>query len=318
MEVQFDFREQHRLLYNLGNEAQLSHISESYAYAMREFEAYLYIRAPYNLREDGKKDPSKAAMRRKATAHLNDLYFKRIADGSMRRSLCQYPTQANAQEAGMSLSQYEDFIYKACKLDQPDPSAAWKQLGAKQQKVVDYLNKVKKLRFTNDNMDISFSVAGRIWINSEGKSNMPSGEVFSSPVEDTVEGIAYFDYPSIYAGRSVEGITLEVSNGVVQKWDAKVGKEVLDEVFEVEGARQFGEVAIGTNYDIQIPTRNILFDEKIGGSIHMAVGQSYGQTGGKNSSAIHWDMIADMKQSGRIFADDVCIYEKGAFLKGLW
>jgi aminopeptidase len=161
---------------------------------------------------------------------------------------------------------------------------------------------------------MSFSVKGRKWINSDGRANMPSGEVFSAPIEDSVNGWAYFSYPTIYMGKDVEGVRLEVKDGEVVKWSAEKGQDVLDKVFSVEGARRWGEVAVGTNMNIQRTTRNILFDEKIGGSIHMAVGQSYKQCGGKNESAVHWDMITDMRDGGEIIADGEVIYRNGAFV----
>ena len=164
------------------------------------------------------------------------------------------------------------------------------------------------------NTDISFSTKDRIWINSDGHYNMPSGEVFTGPVEDSVQGHVYFTYPTVYEGADVEGVFLEVDKGVVSTWKADKGQDVLDRVFSIEGARQFGEVAIGTNYSIQRATKNILFDEKIGGSIHMAIGASYPETGGNNESAVHWDMIKDMKTDGQIFADDILIYENGEFI----
>ena len=214
----------------------------------------------------------------------------------------------------MSLEEYEQFIFNACKLYEDDPKAAWLKVRERQQAVVDYLNKAEHVQYKNGKTDISFSVAGRTWINSDGRTNMPSGEVFSGPVEDSVNGTVYFNYPSIFMGTEVRGITLEVENGKVKKWSAEQGEEVLDKVFEIDGARFFGEVAIGTNYSIQQPTKNILFDEKIGGTIHMAVGQSYKQTGGKNMSAIHWDMITDMKNGGEIFVDGELAYKDGKFL----
>ena len=195
--------------------------------------------------------------------------------------------------------------------------ASWLEVRRKQQKLVDFLNQGSEVSYKNNKTDISFSTAGRTWINSDGRTNMPSGEVFTGPIEDSVNGVVHFDYPSIYMNQPVQGITLEVEAGEVTSWTAEVGQEVLDEVFKIEGARRFGEVAIGTNYNIQIPTKNILFDEKIGGTIHMAVGQSYKQTGGLNNSPIHWDMIADMKKDSEIMVDGEVIYKDGYFLHGL-
>ena len=203
-----------------------------------------------------------------------------------------------------------------CMLNLDNPIAAWQDLSNKQQSLVDYLNKVSKIRYVGPKTDISFSTKDRIWINSDGHYNMPSGEVFTGPVEDSVQGHIYFTYPTVYEGADVSGIYLEVDKGVITSWKADVGQEVLDRVFSIEGARQFGEVAIGTNYSIQRATKNILFDEKIGGSIHMAIGASYPETGGKNESAVHWDMIKDMKTDAQIYADDILIYENGEFKIG--
>lgn len=214
----------------------------------------------------------------------------------------------------MGLDEYSRFVYQACHLYAEDPQKEWLQVRAKQQHIVDFLNCAQQITYENQDSRISFSVAGRTWINSDGRTNMPSGEVYTGPVEDSVEGIIRFSYPSVFMGRDVEGVELTVSRGEVVKWNAVRGKDVLDAVFQMEGARRFGEVAIGTNQKITRITRNILFDEKMGGSIHMALGQSYIQTGGKNTSPIHWDLITDMTQGGRIVADGRLIYENGEFL----
>ena len=283
-------------------------------YAMEHFDAYLAIRAPYSLHEDQSATPDQKKRRAAAGARANQFYFSRTADKSMVRSLCQYPTKASADVAGMTLEEYGTFVFNVCRLDEADPVAAWLEVRKEQQKYVDFLNTCDEIRYKNEKTDIRFSVKGRTWINSDGRANMPSGEVFTGPVEDSVEGVVHFDYPSVYSGHDVRGITLTVEKGQVMKWEAEEGQAVLDQVFAIEGARYFGEVAIGTNYRIQRATRNILFDEKIGGSIHMAVGQSYLQSGGKNQSTVHWDMISDMKKGGEIIADGTLIYKDGRFL----
>lgn len=214
----------------------------------------------------------------------------------------------------MSLDDYEDFVYGACKLYDDDPSESWRNVGRIQQRIVDKLNSHKKFIYKGPDFEISFNTEGRLWINSDGKTNMPSGEVYTSPVEDSVNGVIHFSYPCIYNGNEVEGVTLWVKDGFVEKWEAAKGKDYLDKIFELKGARRFGEAAIGTNENINKITKNILFDEKMGGSIHMAVGQSYLQTGGKNESSIHWDMITDMKNGGEIFADNELIYKDGKFI----
>lgn len=315
VEIDLSFQEKYKSLINYSiNNDQLTYVPANYKAAMETFEAYLYIRAPYNLKEDQNIDTDKASIRQKSFAAIRDIYFDRTGNGLMKRSLCQFPTQANAQEAGMSLSEYEDFIYGACMLKKDDPIQAWKDFGADQQKIADYLNNCTEVRYLGEGIDITFSCEGRNWINSDGQTNMPSGEVYTSPVENSVNGVIRFTMPAIYMGNEVEDVTLWVENGYIQKWEAKRGQSFLDYIFQLDGTRYFGEAAIGNNYNIDRFTKNILFDEKIGGTIHMAIGQSYKQAGGKNKSDVHWDMIADMRKSGEIYADGEKIYEYGNFL----
>jgi aminopeptidase len=313
METSVSFSDMSKILYDNATDHLLETSSPLQSYVMEHFDAYMVIRAPYNLREDQNINKEKQKLRSKANAKLNQLYSDRTADGSMKRTLCQYPTQASAQEAGMSLEEYSDFVFNACKLYEEDPIQAWTHLGHEQQHIADYLNQSEQITYKNPKSEITFSVKGRTWINSDGRANMPSGEVYSGPIEESVNGIIHFDYPSIYGGNEVRDITLHVENGVVQKWTAGLGQDFLDHIFEIEGTRMFGEVAVGTNYGITRATKNILFDEKIGGTIHMAIGQSYKQTGGLNQSSVHWDMIADMSQ-GEIIADGKVIYKNGRFI----
>jgi aminopeptidase len=299
-----------------GEEHQLTWVNPMKKYIMENFDCYLNIRAPFD-KGDGDKEPSnpeKFKLLQKGQEEVNKIYFERIGNGSMRRCLCQYPTQAGADDAELSLEEYEKFVFQSCYLYDADPVAKWLEVRQTQQVYVDYLNKADQVQYKGPNIDITFSVKGRTWINSDGRANMPSGEVFSAPIEDSVNGKVFFSYPTIYMGKDVEGVSLEVKDGTIISWDAQKGKDVLDKVFAIEGARQWGEVAVGTNFNIQRTTRNILFDEKIGGSIHMAVGQSYKQCGGKNESTIHWDMITDMKNGGEIIADGVVIYRDGKFI----
>ncbi len=314
VETDLRFCEQERIFYEgAESEMQLAHASPLTETAMKKYEAFLNIRAPFNLREDQSVDPGKRKRRQKHLEHLNQAYFKRTARGDLTRTLCQFPTQANAQEAGMSLEEYSEFVFGACRLDADDPMSEWLKVRDRQQSYVDYLNECRTIRYVNPETDISCSIDGRTWINSAGRTNMPSGEVFTSPVEDSVNGSIHFDYPAVYKGHEVQGITLEVENGYIERWNARIGQRVLDEIFSIDGTRRFGEIAVGTNERIQQATKNVLFDEKIGGTVHMAVGQSYLQTGGENQSTVHWDMIADMSE-GAIYADDEKIYENGRFL----
>jgi len=313
-EIQLDIREQQRIIIDCANDEQLHHISPLYKQAMETFDAYIYIRAPYNLRELASADVERQRIRKQAHSDVMKTYFKRTATLDMKRTLCQYPTVANAQEAGMSLEEYEHFVFNACNLFYNDPIEQWLKVRKYQQVIVDLLNNRQKVRYRNPHFDISFSTKGRTWINSDGQTNMPSGEVYTSPVENSVNGTIHFSLPAIHGGVEVEDVTLWVKEGEIHKWEAKKGQKYLDKVFQIPGARRFGEAAIGTNKNIQRQTNNILFDEKMGGTIHMAIGQSYLQTGGKNQSSIHWDLITDMTNGGEIFADDELIYNNGEFL----
>ncbi len=314
VETDLSFREKQRIQYLEAATAHLRHVPLLYRHAMAEFDAYLHILAPFDLREDQDADPEKTALRKTALQPYQQRYFERTADRTLKRNLCQFPTLANAQEAGMSLEAYESFVRHACLLHAPDPAEAWRAVRREQQRIVDFLNGTSHIRYLGKDIDISFSTQGRTWINSDGRTNMPSGEVYTSPVEDSVNGVIHFGYPTLFSGTELEGITLRVENGTITRWEARKGKALLDQVFEIPGARHFGEAAIGTNYNINRFTKNILFDEKIGGTVHMAVGQSYLQAGGRNQCAIHWDMIADMTDGGMVFADGQKIYENGRFL----
>ena len=293
---------------------QLNHISTSYENALRHFDAYLVIKAPMNLKDEMGLNTDKLKLRRNKVRDLLNVYNERIASESMKRSLCLYPTQASAQYAGMTLDDYREFVYTACKLDTEDPITEWRAVYTEQQRYVDRLNAAETIHYKGSNIDLKFSVKGRTWINSDGRTNMPSGEVFTGPVENSVNGKVHYTYPSIYMGEEVEGVTLWVKEGYIEKWDAEKGKEFLDKIFQMKGTRRFGEAAVGTNYSINRMTKNILFDEKIGGTIHLAIGQSYKHTGGMNESVVHWDMITDMTKDGEIFADGELVYEKGRFI----
>ncbi len=314
VEVQFDFREQTRIFLAEAGDHQLDYVPTLYPRAMAEFEAYLYIMAPHNLRENHDLPAEKNKRRQRVMKPARDDYFRRTATRDLKRNLCLYPTLAHAQEAGLSLEEYQQFVYQACKLFEDDPVASWLAVRTKQQRIVDHLNRCTQIQYKSEDIDISFSTAGRTWINSDGQTNMPSGEVYTSPVEDSVEGHIHFSYPAVYMGHEVEGVSLGVERGEVVRWEADRGKDFLDHIFSLDGTRRFGEAAIGTNYDIDRFTKNILFDEKIGGTVHMAIGQSYQQAGGKNQSSVHWDMIADMRQGSEILADGERIYADGAFL----
>ncbi len=313
-EVNFSLEGQENIFNNYAHADALNWVNPTYIKAVNEFDAYVYIRAPHSLTTYQPMPAEKAEIRRQTLLPYQRIYNQRTGNRSLRRSLCQYPTPASAMDASMTVEQYEDFVLQSCFLRSADPFASWVQLSVKQQKIVDYLNTVSHIRYTNSKSDITFSTQGRTWINSDGRTNMPSGEVYSSPIEDSVNGHIFFDYPFLYQQEEISGVYLEVKEGKVIQAVAERGNDILKEMLTIPGADHFGEVAIGTNPNIQIPTKNILFDEKMSGTVHMALGQSYLQCGGKNESALHQDMICNMKEGGEIWADGILIYSNGNFL----
>jgi aminopeptidase len=214
----------------------------------------------------------------------------------------------------MSLDDYEDFVLRACLVHLKDPIAAWKRVHSRQKKICKVLDTKKKIRVVAKGTDLTMSVAGRKWINCDGKANMPDGEIFTGPIEDSVEGVVSFSFPGFYYGREAEGIKLTFKKGRVTKATATRNEEFLKAMLDTdEGARRIGEFAIGTNPAIQRFTRNTLFDEKIGGTIHMALGASPRESGGVNESGVHWDIVNDMRDGGKIYADGKLIYKGGKF-----
>jgi len=246
------------------------------------------------------------------------IFSKRMGDGSLRWCGTQFPTHSDAQEANMSLSDYEEFVYGAGLLNEHDPVSEWKKISRKQEKWVRYLNSKNEIRIISKQTDIKADVSGRKWINCDGKENFPDGEIFTSPVEESVNGHISFSFPGIYAGQEIEGIYLEVKDGIVVKATADKGETLLNSLLDTdEGAKKIGELAIGTNYNINRFTKNMLFDEKIGGTVHMAIGDSIPESGGQNRSSIHWDMLCDMRQEGEIYADGELFYQHGRFFDTL-
>jgi aminopeptidase len=296
---------------------QLSYISPVQETVYREMNAFLRIGGNRNTRELSNVDPQRIRTRQQALAPLHDIFMHRISNGTLRWCGTHFPTHASAQEASMSFEEYTDFVFRACFLDQEDPVACWKELSADQERIIGYLKDRNILHFRSANADLRVSVKDRRWENSDGKRNFPSGEVFTGPVENSAEGWIRCSFPAIYAGKEVEGVELVFSAGKVIKATARKGEEHLLSLLETdEGARYLGEVAIATNYGIQQFTKNILFDEKIGGTFHIALGASYPFTGGVNRSAIHWDMICDLREDGEIAADGEVFFRNGRFLIG--
>jgi len=297
-----------------ASEAQLAFVSPTSRLMAEKLDAHIVLRAASNTRNLSHIDPKKQQIQQNAQHELRQLRMARTAAGEHRWTLAQYPCPAYAQEADMSLSEFEDFVYAATYADQPDPVACWQKVHDDQQHLVDWLAGKKNVEVRGPNVEMTLSIAGRAFINSDGKRNMPSGEIFTGPVEDSVNGWVRFTYPAIRQGREVSGVELEFKDGKVANARAEKNEEyLLSQLDSDAGSRYLGEFAVGTNYQIQRFTKSILFDEKIGGTMHMAVGAGYPETGSKNHSSVHWDFICDMREESEIVVDGDLFYKDGEF-----
>lgn len=298
-----------------ASDEQLSYIDEMSKIEVESADVMIFIGAPSNIKNMANADSDKIAKRSKATHPILAKRLERSASGDMRWVIADYPTNALAQEANMSLEEYSEFLINSCYLDLENPVEKWEEIDKEQKRIADILNKTSKIRIIGEKTDISFSTAGRTWVPCSGNMNFPDGEIFTSPVENSANGTIYFDFPQNYHGSTSREVYLKLVEGKVVEASAESGDDFLQSMLNMdEGSRFVGEIAIGTNERIQNVTGNILFDEKIGGSIHMALGASYPEAGGKNQSGLHWDMIKNMKNDSKIFADDKLIYENGKFI----
>jgi len=297
-----------------ASDAQLEFVSPVRRMVLETFDVLYHILSAPNTRSLTRVDPARQAKRRYAQRDLFRIYTERSARGELKWCLTLFPTEAYAQDAEMSLREYEEFVFGAGLLDDPDPVARWKEVQAEQQRLVDWLKGRREVRVVGPHCDLRLEITGRTFVNACGKENFPDGEIFTSPVEDSAEGWIRFTYPAIMDGREVEGITLRFQRGEVVEAQAEKGQEFLREMLAVdEGARRLGEFAIGTNRNLRQFTRNILFDEKLGGTIHLALGRGFPEAGGRNESALHWDMICAMEDGGEIWVDGTLFYRGGVF-----
>jgi aminopeptidase len=278
-------------------------------------DVYIRVGAPQNTRAMTTIDAKRAQRVQAARRPWLDKRLFRAAEGRMKWVGALYPTEGLAQEAGMSLEEYSDFVFGACFADQPDPVAAWQALGAMQQQKIDWLKGKKEVRLQGPNIDLTLSIDGRTFVNACGEKNMPDGEIFTGPVENSVNGWVRFSYPSIVQGRAVKGIELQFQDGKVTEASAQENEDLLFSQLDADaGSRYLGEFAIGTNFGIQQFTGMILYDEKIGGTVHMAVGAGYPDTGSVNRSSVHWDMICDMRTDSTMHVDGELFYQNGQFV----
>ena len=302
------------ILYKTANDAQLEFIHEPHRILFDTYDARYAIICDVNTKELTNIDPGRMAIARKARRDIFNRFIERIAKKEMVWTGTLFPTQAHAQQAEMSLSDYEDFVYNACMPNMNDPVGYWRKVSAEQQKICDWLKGKKVVHVTGPETDLTLSIEGREFINCDCHENVPDGEIFTSPVEDSANGHVYFSYPAIENGHEVTGVRLWLENGKVVKATAEKNENYLNATLDTdERSRYLGEFAIGTNDGITKFTGEILFDEKIGGSFHLAVGAGIPEAGGKNQSSIHWDMVCDLRQGGEIRVDDQLFYKNGKF-----
>ena len=302
------------IILNEANDEQLAWTAPTDNLIGEKVDVRIVVMGAENTRTLSGVDPRQQQLQQQANSKIREAFMRRTAEGTHRWVGTLFPCPAYAQEADMSLQSYEDFVYGATFADQPDPVQCWQEIHDMQQQLIDWLVGKEQVVVRGPNIDLSLSIAGRTWINSDGKRNMPSGEIFTAPVEDSVNGWVNFTYPAIRQGREVEGVRLKFEAGKVVDAQAEKNEEYLISQLDSDpGARYLGEFAVGTNYKIQRFTKSILFDEKIGGTLHMAVGAGYPETGSKNRSSVHWDFICDMRQESEVWVDDELFYKNGEF-----
>jgi len=307
-----DLESLEEILLREGNEQQLTKKSPVLTAVAVYCDARLFIASRSNTKALSGVKPEQVSRRRSALRDISEVARKREQAGTFRWSSTLYPTSGYAQDAEMSLHDFEEFVFDVCFLNDPDPIARWNELSAQQQRLVDWLVGKKEVRIQGDGTDLTLSIENRMFINSNGKRNFPSGEFFTGPVEDSANGVIQFDIPASYDGRTIEGVRLAFREGKVVEASARQGQAYLEHMLEIDaGARYLGEFAFGNNARVDRSTKNVLFDEKMGGTVHLALGASYPETGGVNQSALHWDMVCDLRQKGEVRVDDVLFLKEG-------
>lgn len=302
-------------LFREGTDAQLEFTAPDQAWHLEHGDVWIVIDAPANTRRLSTIDPERMSRRLKSRTKLQTTYLERSAAGDFRWLICGCATEASAQDAGMSLRQFERLLDRAAFLDQDDPVRAWKDFGEELERVGSFLEGVRELRIVGEDTDLRLVTEGRTWIRSKGLRNFPDGEVFTGPVETSVEGTIRFTFPAMMRGRQAEGVRLRFEGGEVVEATADRGEDFLREMIGMDdGARRVGEFAFGLNPAISEYTGNLLLDEKIGGTVHMALGRSVPGTGGENGSGLHWDIVCDLRNGGEAYADGELVYRDGAFL----
>jgi aminopeptidase len=301
--------------FDLASDEQLDWVSPTARWAVENADVRIAVMASQNTRALSRVDPDRQTRVQAARKPLMETMMRRSAEGSYRWALTLYPTHAYASEAQMSLAAFEDFYYGACLATEPDPVDAWARQAEETKRLAEWIQGRSEVRIRSEGTDLRLGIDGRTFIAADGKHNMPDGEFFTGPIEDSAEGEIRFHLPTSYSGREVAGVRFRFESGRVVDASAEKGEEFLLQMLDTDdGARRLGELGIGTNYGITEGTGEILLDEKIGGTVHLAVGRSYPETGGVNDSAIHWDMICDLRRGGRIEVDGEALQEDGRFV----
>lgn len=303
------FSEAAEIFYETADEHQLREVSAVSVFEAEHTQVSLHVAAESNSRALAAVDPAKVSVVRKARQHL-----ARIRKEKVRWNITSFPTHSSAQDAGMSIREFAELIFSAGFLNDPEPLKSWQKLRDKQQTIAGMLKGTRVFRLETAGCDLAMGVEGRRICESSGAVNMPDGEIYTGPVETAVNGRIKFSFPGYYMGQVVEGIDLEFKDGRVIKAKADSNDTFLQEMLNTDdGARRIGELGIGTNWGVSRFTRNLLFDEKMGGTIHLALGDSYKETLGENRSAIHWDILHDLRDGGRLYADGEVMLENGSF-----
>ena len=301
--------------YRNASDAQLEWVSPLSEWAAEEADCRIAIGADSNTRQLSQVAPERQTKRQAATRHLMETTMRRSAEGSHRWVYTLFPTNAYASDAEMSLEEFEDFYFGACLADDGDPLSAWKRQSEECHRLADWIEGRSEVRVTAPGTDIRLGIEGRTFIPCDGEHNMPDGEFFTGPIEDSVEGEVTFHLPSVIGGREVTGVRFKFEGGKIVDASAERNEDYLIKLIDTDdGARRLGELGIGTNYGIDRGTRDVLLDEKIGGTVHMAVGASYPESGGTNESAVHTDLVCDLRQGGKIEVDGEVLQEDGRFV----
>jgi len=304
------------LMMKHASKEQLRFVSPTTKLEAEKLDAILTVLGGSNTKELTNIDPKLLALQSLVYRPIFDKTLGRIGSGNLHWCGTQFPTTSAAQDAEMSQDEYENFVFGAGLLDRKDPIAEWKKISARHAKMVNVLSTFKTIRIVGPDTDLTFSIGGRKWVNCDGHENFPDGEVFTSPIENSAQGHIRYTLPAVYNGKEVQNVRIVFKKGMVIEAHADKGEDCLNAMLDTDpGARFVGELAFGTNYGIQKFTRNTLFDEKIGGTMHIAVGTSLPETGGKNKSAIHWDMVCDTRKGFVVYGDGKPILKDGKWLK---